>query len=726
MRQLERPLHLVRFSIIAFFPLIAPIVWSAPSPFTEDERRRNEVGAGTLLIRDGDLFREAPGVSTEVAIEVTGIIARTHVRQRFTNPTAEWIEGVYVFPLPEHSAVDRLEMQIGERTIVGRVEERERAQASYQKAKKEGRKTSLVEQERPNVFTTSVANVGPGETVAITIAYSEPVRYDSGRLSLRFPMVVAPRFIPGGSAIEGFEGTGWATHESAVLDAARITPPVEHPASDWIHPVRIGVRIAGGFPLDRVSSPSHAIDVVLGDEGHHDVTLRDGAVPADRDFVLEWVPARGMAPTAALFRERREDAEYALLMVLPSSEQAAATSRLSRETIIVVDTSGSMAGASMAQARTAVLRALETLQPEDAFNVIAFDSQTQRLFATPRPATADAIASARRFVGLLAANGGTEMYAALDAALEPSAERRAVRQVIFVTDGAAGNEQALFALIARKLGRSRLYTVGIGSAPNSHFMTKAAAFGRGTFTYIADPSAVEREMANLFEKIERPVFHDLEIDWAGAAVEAWPARIPDVYTGEPVVVVARFEGGIDRAVLHGRRGDAPLSIEVPLRGGAEHPGIDKLWARRKVAAVMDSLHAGESIDEVSSRVAELGVQHQIVTRWSSLVALEQKPTAPLGLSGTSHRIPTHLPAGMVFDRIFGTQSAPVAPSPRSIPLTDLHVAKLGSFGLHGKAGRLPQGGTPQTLLLLLGGAALAASLGLHLSGRSRMPMEKAG
>ena len=726
MPQLDRPLHILRFSILAFFPLIAPMVWSAPSTPGEDERRRNGVGSGTLLIRDGDLFREAPAISTDVAIEVTGILARTHVRQRFSNPTDEWIEGVYVFPLPEDSAVDTLEMQIGERKIVGRVEERERARAAYQKAKKEGRKTSLVEQERPNVFTTSVANVGPGETVAVTIAYSEDVRYDSGRLSLRFPMVVAPRFIPGRSEIGGFEGTGWATHESGVPDAERITPPVEHPASDWMHPVRIGVRIAGGFPLDRVSSPSHTIDVVHGDEGHHDVTLREGAVPADRDFVLEWVPARGAAPTAALFRERRDDAEYALLMVLPSSEPATATSRLSRETIIVVDTSGSMAGPSMVQARAAVLRALETLRPEDAFNVIAFDSRTQSLFPTSRPATAEAIASARRFVELLEADGGTEMHAALDAALEPSAESRAVRQVIFVTDGAAGNEQALFALIARKLGRSRLYTVGIGSAPNSHFMTKAAAFGRGTFTYIADPGAVEREMAQLFEKIERPVFHDLEVDWAGAAVEAWPARIPDVYAGEPVVVVARFEGAVERAVLHGRRGDAPLSIEVPLRGGAEHVGVDKLWARRKVAAVMDSLHAGASSDDVSAQVAALGVEHQIVTRWSSLVALEDAPSAPLGLSSATHRIPTHLPAGMVFERVFGAQSAPAAPPPRSIPMGDLRVAQVGRFGLPGRAGRLPQGATPQGLLWLLGGAALAASLGLTVCSRGATPGVKAG
>lgn len=695
---------------------------SAPAspPGALGERRDPaEVEAGTLLVRQPDGLREAPLVSTDVVIDVTGIVARTHVRQRFVNPTEDWIEGVYVFPLPERAAVDTLEMQIGERTIVGRVEERARARATYEKARSEGRKTSLVEQERPNVFTTSFANLGPGETITVTIAYQEEVRYETGRLSLRFPMVVAPRYVPGTRRIAGFAGTGFSVNTDEVPDAARITPPVAPPGSSWRHPVRIAAEIDAGFPLSGVTSPSHVIDVEALGEGRRSVRLRRDAVVAEADFVLEWTPVRGAAPTAALFRERREDGDYALLMVLPPDESNARRGRLSRETIIVIDTSGSMAGDSIGQARSAVLRALDTLHPEDAFDVIAFASTTTRLFDAPRAATADALAAARRFVRGLRAEGGTEMRGALEAALQPSREGRAVRQVIFVTDGAVGNERALFDLIGRRLDRSRLYTVGIGSAPNTHFMTKAAAFGRGTFTYIASADAVEREMRGLFEKIEHPVLHDLALDWPATA-EAWPERLPDVYAGEPVVVAARLDAPIDRVTLRGRRGGAPFRLEVPLAGGATHSGVGRLWARRKVESLMDALRGGRRVEEVSREVAAIGVAHQLVTRWSSLVAVDATPTAPPGVTPSLRPVPTHLPAGQRFERIFGPTPRPLThplPTPSSPPAdTRMALAQVrpprAAVG-----GRLPQGATPAPLLFWLGASALGAATALRLAAR---------
>ncbi len=715
-------LHPILAFALPLMILLGMAAHASPPPGLGERRDPSEVEAGTLLVRQADAYREAPAVSTDVVIDVTGIVARTHVRQQFVNPTDDWIEGVYVFPLPERSAVDTLEMQIGERTIVGRIEERAKARATYERAKSEGRKTSLVEQERPNVFTTSFANLGPGETLTVTIAYQEEVRYESGRLSLRFPMVVAPRYVPGTQPITGFSGTGWSIDTDEVPDAARITPPVAHPASSWTHPVRVAVEIDAGFPLTRVSSPTHAIDVEARATGRRSVRLREGTTPANADFVLEWTPVRGAAPSAALFRETREDGEYALLMVLPPSESEGDRTRLSRETIIVVDTSGSMAGASIEQARAAVLRALDTLRPEDAFDVIAFASQPRRLFDAARPATPDALAAARRFVRGLEAEGGTEMAAALDMALAPSREGRAVRQVVFVTDGAVGNERALFDLIHHRLGRSRLYTVGIGSAPNSHFMTKAAAFGRGTFTYIASADAVEREMGALFEKIESPVLHDLVLDWPTASVEAWPERLPDVYAGEPVIVAARLDAPVDRVTLRGRRGGDPLRLEVPLVGGATHSGVARLWARRKVESLMDSLHEGRSLDDVSRSVADLGVAHGLVTRWTSLVAVDTTPTAPVGVTPEPRPVPTHLPAGQVFEKIFGPAARPTAPPgpapDRIAPLPDarLALAQVGTLDALGR-GSLPQGGTPAALLLGLGASALGAGVALRLGVR---------
>ncbi len=254
----ERP------SLVLFTLLACLLAW--PSQATQTDglgriRDPGEMGSGGLLIRTEEGLREAPLVETDVAIEVAGLIARTRVTQRFTNPTPDWVEGVYVFPLPDDAAVDALTMRVGERLIEGRVEERARAKRTYEKAKQEGRKASLVEQERPNVFTTSIANLGPDETVEVTITYQEDARYDQGRFQLRFPLVVGPRFVPGTRVVEGFAGTGWAANTDAVPDAARITPPVAHPDDPRRHPVTLRAEIDAGFPLDAVTSPSHPLSV---------------------------------------------------------------------------------------------------------------------------------------------------------------------------------------------------------------------------------------------------------------------------------------------------------------------------------------------------------------------------------------------------------------------------------------------------------------------------------
>ncbi|MCR9095543.1 MAG: marine proteobacterial sortase target protein [bacterium] len=715
-----RPRSLFLLLSLIFFPLVA----LAATPTLGPVRDPGEMGAGGLLIRADDGLREAPLLETDVAIEVSGLIARTRVTQRFTNPTRDWVEGVYVFPLPEDAAVDTLTMRIGERVIAGRVEERARAKRTYEKAKSEGRKASLVEQERPNVFTTSIANLGPDETVEVTIAYQEDARYDRGRFSLRFPLVVGPRYVPGTPIASGFAGTGWGVNTDEVPDAARITPPVAKPGDGREHPVTVRAEIDAGFPLDSVSSPSHPLRIRAQRGDVYAIGLDDPDAQADRDFVLEWVPAVGNAPNAALFRESMDGDEYALLMVMPPQVETQAT-RVSRETIIVIDTSGSMSGESIVQARRAVREALATLRPEDAFNVIEFDSGFRSLFPEARPATPEAVARANQWVEGLDAEGGTNMLPALVAALQPGAESRAVRQVVFVTDGAVGNERGLFSAIERHLGRSRLYTVGIGSAPNGHFMSKAAEFGRGTFTYIGNPAEVVPKMAALFEKIDSPVLHDLHVDWGDPSVESWPARIPDVYAGEPVVVAARLPREAKRVVVSGKRGGEDVRLELDLGGGADHEGVSRLWARRKVAGLMDSLHEGRSMDEVSAEVAAIGVRHQLVTRWSSLVAVDVTPTAPVDAEPTTRRVPSLLPAGWDFSKIFGRRGrrerADASPAPMAVAPPAADAVAIGQQIASVRIGRLPQGGTPAALLITLGasGLGLGGTLLAFASGRRR-------
>jgi Ca-activated chloride channel family protein len=628
-----------------------------------------QVTHGSLLVRSRDTGRleEVPELKTEVLMRVTGLIARVEVTQNFHNPTAQWLEGIYVFPLPEGAAVDALRLHVGERIIEGQIHEREEARQAYQKAHAEGTKASLLEQERPNIFTTSVANIGPGEDVAVTIQYQELIRYDQGEFRLRFPLVVGPRYIPGDTAIDGMAGTGWGVNTTAVLDAARITPPVRHPSDGPINPVSLTVELDAGLPLRRLESPYHPIITMPMSATQHAITLASGAVPADRDFELVWAPDVGQEPAAAVFTQSHEGEHYALVMLLPPAGAAPAT-RLPRETIFVVDTSGSMAGASIQQAKAALGEALDALGPGDRFNVIQFNSITEQLFPATVPAGPAEIARARQWVQALRANGGTEMLPALRAALEGDTEQGAVRQVVFITDGLVGNENQLFGYISRQLGRSRLFTVGIGSAPNGHFMTKAAPFGRGTYTYIGSPTEVGEKMGALFRKLESPVLTDVQVSWSSADVEAWPARVPDLYAGEPVVLVARLgadPGGELR--VSGKRGGRNWDGAVRVDGSSEESGVHKLWARKKISGLIDRLRESPNQDEVRtevrSAVLAVALRHHLVSAYTSLVAVDVTPTRPAGTPGATANVPVNLPAGMVYEKIFGGLPQTATPGP---------------------------------------------------------------
>ena len=642
-----------------------------------------EAREGTLLFRSdakGETLA-APLLSTDVVIRVSGLVARAQVKQTFHNPSEDWYEGVYVFPLPENSAVDHLRMKIGSRLVEGVIRERGEAKKSYEQAKESGRRAALLEQERPNIFTSSVANIGPREDVVVEIEYQQTLRYDSGRFSLRFPMVVGPRYIPGAPLAES-KGTGWSPDTVRVSDASRITPPVIHPSNGRVNPVSIRVELDAGVPIADVDSPYHNISLRSGDSRREVVELESGTVPANRDFELNWTPSAESAPRAAWFTERRGDKTFGLLMILPPNARAGGK-RIPREAIYVIDTSGSMHGTSIKQAREALGLAIDGLAPEDRFNIIEFNSYAKALFEDARPATRENRAEARGWVRGLRAQGGTEMALALDLALNGGESGGRIRQVVFLTDGQVGNEDELFRLIRAKLGDSRLFTVGIGSAPNSHFMTKAAEIGRGTFTYIGKVEEVREKMSGLFAKLESPVLKGVKIDWPeGAAAEAWPARIPDLYAGEPVMVSAALDKAVGAARVSGLRGDAPWRQDLLLDQPAQGSGIGVLWARDKIGALMDAAREGASAEETRAKVIELALTHHLVTKYTSLIAIDRAPARLPDLDLKMAALPTHLPEGQSYEAIFGTQ----ADAPQS--------------------GTLPQGATDSRFNLLVGALML--------------------
>ncbi|HEY9050162.1 MAG TPA: marine proteobacterial sortase target protein [Gammaproteobacteria bacterium] len=638
---------------VLFLLILSDALYANEQPFNQVSMQ--SVSEGSLLIKTNTpgMYQQIPLLHTDVVMHVSGMILRSHVKQSFKNTGNEWVEAIYVFPLPEQAAVDHMRMYLNDRIIEGMIEEKQEAKRIYEQAKREGKKAALIEQERPNLFTNSVANIGPGESIIIEIEYQQVLKYDHGRFSLRFPMAITPRYIPGEPITESIhlDGGGWSSNTDQVSDASRITPPV-YEGQDKINPISLRIELDAGLPLEDIKSSYHAITQKDLGANKKEIALKEVVVASDRDFELIWQPKVGHEPRAAIFNQKIKDEHYQLLMVMPPNQKATNPQALPREVIYVIDTSGSMSGVSMDQAKRSLLMALERLRPTDRFNIIQFNSVTDQLFNKVNMASVANVQQARRYVQQLQADGGTEMAPALRAALNNQTENQYVRQVVFITDGSVGNEKALFDIINHQLGQTRLFTVGIGSAPNSYFMRKAAQFGRGTFTYISDVSEVKEKMTELFNKLENPVMTNIGLEYPGDA-EIWPIRIPDLYEGEPVIVAVKTSYPAHQVEIKGMRQSAPWQATLDVQQGKPAAGIGTFWARSKISALMDSLHEGADKNSVREQVVKVALDHHLVSQYTSLVAVDVTPTRPQSENLNSHNVPVNLPHGQNFQKIFG-------------------------------------------------------------------------
>ena len=692
-----------------------------------------EMQSGALLFRANEKGRyvEAPRLGTDVDLTVSGPTARAHVTQLFQNPTDQWVEAVYVYPLPEDGAVDTLKMVVGDRVITGDIAAREEARRTYEAAKQAGQTAGLVEQERPNLFTTSVANVGPGETVLIQIEYQETVHQSGDRFSLRVPLVVAPRYSPAavGQSVDFKPGQGgWGqTTTDPVPDRDRITPPVLDPRNNApVNPVTLTVKLQAGFPLGEVVSANHAVDIETQGPDSRLVTMK-GPVPANRDFELSWAPAAGAAPSVGLFRERVAGEDYLLAFVTPPALQQTEDKR-PRDVVFVIDNSGSMGGASMDQAKSSLLYALGRLAPADRFNVVRFDDTLDMLFPDVVPADAEHVGRAKAFVSALEASGGTEMVPAMQAALTDHGTEGPprLRQVVFLTDGAIGNEQQLFDTIAGMRGRSRVFMVGIGSAPNSFLMSRAAELGRGTFTQIGAPDQVQDRMRSLFEKLESPVVTNLSASFSAGDADATPETLPDLYRGEPVVLAAKLAALSGTIEVKGMIGDRPWVFTLPVAQAAKGEGLSKLWARRRIADAEVAQTLGQiGPEQADQRILALALQHHLVTRLTSLVAVDKTPRRPDGATLSRNDIPLNLPAGWDFDKVFGKPKAEPRPEFREAALLLPAAARADTPAAANKLAPveevvLPQTATDAELRIIAGIALLLAGLAVLAFGRRSM------
>ena len=597
-----------------------------------------EPGSGELRLLDkAGTSHELASLDTQVDYHVNGLVAEVAVHQRFRNDSGTWLEGQYLLPLPVNAAVYAMSVHIGDRVIVGDVQEKQAARQVFEQARASGRKAALVEADGSNLFRTAVTNVAPDETVEVELHYWQRIDYSSGVFSLRFPLTYTPRYRMQRNAAPQLQDPGTTGPE--VFASAKDEPALS---------THINVVLDAGLALASVTSSSHAIVASKLDEkaadGVWNVHLRDGVTVPDRDFLLQWKAQAYSQPKLASFNQDIDGAHYAMLMLLPPDTQAQS---LPRELILVIDTSGSMGGASITQARAALDMALRQLRETDRFNVIEFNSIMNPWRAEAVAATPGAVAEARQWVAQLQARGGTEMAAAMQLALSGHAPPGFVRQVVFATDGAVDNPAGLMALIDQDLGDSRLFPIGIGSAPNAGFLQAAAKHGRGSETVIADLHQVESAMRGLLAKLDHPAMRDLHVDWP-PGTDAYPHQLPDLYLGEPLLLTARVPQPISQVRVSGMLAEHEWSSLAKLDSTRTARGLDRLWAQARISDLEEQLSRGGDETTLRPQIVQAALKAHLVSRYTSLVAVDKTPVRASDSTLHSTQIPNVLPAGSAF------------------------------------------------------------------------------
>ncbi|HVY62813.1 MAG TPA: VIT domain-containing protein [Planctomycetota bacterium] len=574
-------------------------------------------GAGALLARDRDGKAQGrfPLEHTDVAAEVAGFLASTRVTQTFGNPFQAPIEAVYVFPLPETAAVNDFLMAIGPRRIRGVVRPRAEAERIYAEARAQGYTASLLTEERANIFTQSVANIAPGSEVKIEITYFHTLRYERGEYTYVFPMVVGPRYIPPGAG--------------RVPDAAKISPPVLKPGERSGHDIGVGVALEAGVPLRDVQCPTHAGRIEREGASHATVTLEDSDAIPNRDLVLRWRVARDATEVGFLAHRGDEGGYFSLLVEPPLDPREADVTP--REITFLLDISGSQQGVPLEMSKEIVLRCLDRLRAQDRFNVMYFESGNGQLFEEPVANTPENVEAAKEFTKSLQGGGGTNMLEGLARALHAKRDPRYLGMVVFCTDGYIGNDAEILRLVKEERGDTRVFVFGTGSGVNRALLEGIAEHGAGKVEYALprDQAYAERCVDSFFSAIDAPVLCDVSVDWGGLPVaDVYPRKLPDLFTGQPIVLKGRFTGpGKGTITVRGRVGARrvayPLGIELPA-ADARFAALGPVWARARIADLEDQMltAAPARQGELEKSITGLACEFRLVSPFTAFTAVD--------------------------------------------------------------------------------------------------------
>jgi Ca-activated chloride channel family protein len=589
---------------------------------------------------------------TEVLAKIAGNLSRCEVRQTFENPFTDPLEAVYIFPLPDEAAVDDMEIKIGDRIIKGSIKKREEAKQIYEQAKRQGRTAGLLEQERDNIFTQSLANIKPGEQIDVIIRYTDSLKFEGGDYEFVFPMVVGHRYIPG----TPIDSTG---DTDQVPDASRISPPVVPPETRSRHDIGVTVEINAGVPVSDVRSTSHQILIERKGKIVRVKLGGEDTIP-NKDLILRYRVA-GDKTQATVLTEADERGGHFAIYLIPALEYRS-NEIVPKDVVFLMDTSGSQAGDPLLKSQELMRRFISGLNPDDTFTIIDFASTTRQLSAHPLPNTPQNRTQAINYINSLQANGGTELLNGIRAVLNfPPAPAGRLRSVVLLTDGYIGNDNEILAEVQRHLKEgNRLYSFGVGSSVNRFLLNRIAEIGRGTCQVVRQDEPTVEVAEKFFRQINNPVLANIQISWEGEgeAPVIYPSTLPDLFAEQPLVLFGRKQ---DRTagnlritgMAGGKKRYKTFSLNFK---GAGNPAIAQLWGRQRIKDLMKQMFAGEKKSLVEA-VTDTALTYQLLSQYTAFVAVSEEVRVDPEGERVSVQVPVEMPEGVSYEGIFGAAPA---------------------------------------------------------------------
>ena len=627
-------------------------LWVISKPAPENTQPADDAsGSGSLVTRqqvDGkEQLVPVPLKHTAVKASIAAYLSSTTVTQQFHNPFAEKIEAVYVFPLPENAAINEFVMTIGARQIRGIIREREEAQKIYNEARSQGYVASLMTQERPNIFTQSVANIEPGKQIDVEVTYYHTLRYADGWYEWVFPMVVGPRYNLAGHS----NGIGAAACGQAGVSGQPTEVQYLKPAERSGQDISLALEVNSPAGIEEIRCPSHQVDIRRPGEKRAIVSIAPSDTLPNKDFVLRYRVA-GDKIKSGLLLHRDQKGGYFSLMLYPPM-QLKQQDRELLEMVFLVDVSGSMSGQPIEQSKAAMRYALSHMDKTDTFQVITFSGNNRACFDRAVPVTKDNTQKAMRFLDDTSAGGGTEMLSAISAALDAPQEVEHQRIIAFLTDGFVGQEDEILRAVHAKLRSARIFSFGVGSSPNRYLMDGLARVGRGAVAYLGLKDDGEEIMRRYFDCVACPAMTDIKVDFGDdmKVSNVFPSRKADLIVGRPVILTGRFSGELPRTIeIRGHIAGKPITFAVPVDNQCiTNPALAAIWARHKIADLSDqTFYAPESVLQCEQQIKQTALEYGLMSQFTAFLAVDSTRQTQ-GDHGTTVAVPVPMPDGVKYE-----------------------------------------------------------------------------